>query len=183
MRRVIIALAIGALVVGGAAIASAQTGDDQTADTARPERLHEPGTLLQDALDELVAENPSFTQEDADAVVAKLEEKRAEFEALREERQAEAEEMRALMQEFLADGVIDADELAQLPEWHPLAQLDPQDEVLADGVIDADELAQLAPGPRGHGDGPRGGGFGPGHMGPGHMGSGPMGFGSAGPDA
>ncbi len=183
--RMIAVLAIGALVIGGAAVASAQVGGDDDAGTTVRERFHEPGALLQEALDELVAENESFTQADADAVIAKLEEKRAELDAFREERRAEAEAFRTQMEEFLADDVLTADELAQLPDWHPLSRLDPDSEYLADGRLDADELAELRLGAgRGHHRG------GPGHMGPfggpgqggPYGGSGQMGpFGGSGP--
>lgn len=58
--------------------------------------------------------------------------------------------------ELLEDGVIDADELAELPDGHPLADPEgPAAEYLDDGQLTADELAELRaqhrPGSQGNG--------------------------------
>jgi hypothetical protein len=46
--------------------------------------------------------------------------------------------------EMLEDGVIDAAELAELPEGHPLADPDgPAADYLDDGELTADELAEI----------------------------------------
>lgn len=108
-------------------------------------------SILEDVLSGLV-DDGTITEDQSAAIVAaieaKAEELRAEHEALREERQA----LREQLQGFLEDGTISADELAQLPEDHPLRNLD---EFLEDGQLTADELREL----RGFGlRGPHGGG-------------------------
>jgi hypothetical protein len=141
MRKALMVLAVGVFVLGGAAIAVAQTDEDE------PTPLGRIGSVIQEVLDELVADTSNgFTQEDADLVIEALTEKREE---LRAERQA----LRAQLEEFWSDGQLTQDEIDQLPENHPWRQLP---DVLEDGVITRDELQSLRPFGRGH----RHGGFG-----------------------
>lgn len=153
-----IAIIVGSalLAVGGAAAALAApetppadasaaivlAADDET---TRP-------NALTDVLDALVADG-TITQAQADAITGGLETRRTELQAAREA-------ARAQMQAFLEDGVITAEELAQLPEDHPLRSLG---SILDDGQITQDELRALrGPGFGGRGHG--GHGFGGGHF-------------------
>jgi polyhydroxyalkanoate synthesis regulator phasin len=92
----------------------------------------EGGTILSDVLDELVTDG-TINQTQADAIEEAITERRSE---LREEAEARREQMRT----FLEDGTLSADELAQLPEDHPLRNLD---SFLEDGQLTQDELRQL----------------------------------------
>ena len=128
--------------------------------------------MLDEVLSELV-DAGTITQAQADAITdgltTKAEEKRAEFEAQREAWQATAEQIRT----FLSDGVISADEIAQLPADNPISNLE---SILEDGQITLEELQSAAPfggrffvGPDGDfdGRGPGGHGHGRGPGGPG----------------
>lgn len=98
------------------------------------------GSILSDVLDDLVGDG-TINQTQADAIENAVEERQTE---LREE----AEALREQMQEFLSDGTLSADELAQLPEDHPLRNLD---QYLEDGQLTQDELRQLGGFGRGFG--------------------------------
>ncbi len=103
-------------------------------------------SLLDEVLADLVTAG-TITQEQADAIVAALttraDERRAEFEAQR----AEMEAMFTQIKGFLADGVISADEIAQLPADNPFTNLS---DILADGQITQDELESIGPFGGGH---------------------------------
>ena len=95
--------------------------------------------LLDKVLKDLVADG-TLDQGQADAITARL---KAERDALRADLKARREAAKAVRQqirEFLKDGVITADELAQLPADNPLRNLD---KLLDDGKITLDELRQL----------------------------------------
>ncbi len=99
------------------------------------------GSLLSDVLAELVTAG-TITQAQSDAIVEALttnaDERRAEFEAQR----AEMEAMFTQIKGFLEDGVISADEIAQLPADNPFTNLS---DILADGQITQDELQSIRP--------------------------------------
>ena len=115
--------------------------------TTTPEARPDKDGLLSDVLDDLVADG-TIDQAAADKILSELDARRT---ALRAEREALREQFRT----FLEDGTLSADELAQLPEDHPLRNLD---QFLDDGQLTQDELQQLG---RGFGFGGRGGkGFG-----------------------
>lgn len=131
MRRLIIVVAAGALLlVAATSVLAAPTGAGPTSVVRSAVGLA--GDVLSDVLDELVTAG-TITQSQADAIETAVDEKRAEL-------QAEREKLREQMQTFLEDGVITADELAQLPEDHPLRNLD---QYLEDGQLTADELREL----------------------------------------
>jgi|FLYL01.1.fsa_nt_gi polyhydroxyalkanoate synthesis regulator phasin len=104
MKRFLIVGFAAVLVAGGALVAVAQT--DEGGGSEAPERPR--FGILGEVLDELVSDgvlDESQAEAVLDAVAAKKEEIRAERQALREQ-----------IQEFLSDGVITQDEIAQLPE-------------------------------------------------------------------
>jgi hypothetical protein len=105
----------------------------------RDERRAEQDAAIADALGALVADG-TLTTDQVSAIIAALE-------TAREERPHPVRHrMRAGWQiaEMLEDGVIDAAELAELPEGHPLADPDgPAAEYLDDGELTADELAEI----------------------------------------
>lgn len=162
MRRILVVLVAAALLVGGgvavallanqgSAIAQedeptttqapAETEAEDT-DIARPQR----GMVLADVLEDLVADGV-ITGEQAEEITAawqtRWEELRTEFEARRGERGLGRHHDFGL-RELLEDGVIDADELAELGPDHPFNDPDgPAAEYLEDGQLTQDELAEL----------------------------------------
>jgi len=143
MHRLIIVVAAGALLlVAATSVLAAPTGEGPTATIQSAVGLA--GDLLSDVLDELVSAG-TINQAQADAIEKAVDDRRAEL-------RAEREKLREQMQTFLEDGVLSADELAQLPEDHPLRNLD---QYLEDGQLTTDELREL----RGVGGFGRHGGF------------------------
>jgi hypothetical protein len=138
MRRLIGIPIAGLLLAVAATAVLAQTGG--------PALLTAVGgasTVLSDVLADLVGDGV-IDQSQADAILEAVD---TRHEELRAERQRLREQLRA----SLEDGTLSADELAQLPEDHPLRNLD---EYLDDGQLTLEELRQL-----------RGFGFGFGHRG------------------
>ena len=153
MRKLIWLPLAGSLLIAGAAVATAAPDAVDSAADAIVTPIHRAGAFLQEVLDELVDEGV-INQQQSDAIVERVderaEEKRAEFEARREEMREVAEQLRS----FLEDDVVTQAELEQLPEDHPLRNLD---SYLEDGQLTRDELRELAPfGGRGFGPGGRG---------------------------
>ncbi len=150
MKKLIASLTAAGVLVSGAFVASvvsgadarAQTAADTTLDaTTRPERP-ERGAILDEVLDGLVADG-TLDQSQADAVVSALEAKRAELEERFGERPPRmGPHRRGVLRGLLADGVITADEIAALPEDHPLRNGEgPLAELLDDdGQITREEL-------------------------------------------
>ena len=140
MRKIIASLAAAGVLVAGAFVAStvatseASAQTDETAVTtdeaARPYR----GAVLDGVLDELVTDG-TLNQGQADAVTDAVAVKRAEIKELREERRANRTEMHEQLEEWLKDGVITAEELAQLDVELPLHEDGPLAEALEDGQI------------------------------------------------
>ena len=185
MKRLVWLPVAGFLLVAGAAVAAAAPGTaeraagllaeyqqagDADADQpspAHPFLLGEASSLLDEVLVELV-DSGVLTQEQADAVTsalkAKADERRAEFEAERERLRQMWEQVRS----FLADGVITADEIDQLPEDNPFSNLE---QIMADGQITVEEIESIGPFGGMFRDGMRDGPavhFGPGPMHPDH---------------
>lgn len=128
---------------GDTASGDTASGDTASGDTGfvRPER----GTILADVLEDLVTDGV-ITDDQAEQITAawrtRIEELRTQFEARRGERGFGAHEFG--LRELLADGVIDADELAELGPDHPFNDPDgPAAEFLDDGELSQDELAEL----------------------------------------
>lgn len=153
-KPIAILAASGLIALGGAAAVSAAPDAGASVAPAAVVLTAEDGTarsnILTDVLKSLVTDG-TITQAQSDKIVSTLDAKRTAL-------QAEREAARAQMQEFLADGVISADELAKLPADSPLRSLG---SILDDGQITLDELRSLRGaggfGGRGHGHGFGGG--------------------------
>jgi len=169
MKKVLAALAASGVLIAGGFVTSAvsapttavaQEAPDATDDAVRPER----GAILDEVLADLVTDGVIDTDQATkikDALEAKHEELRGQFGDRGHGFRGHGgfrDGVRPDMGGFLEDGVIDADELAQLPEGHPLTDPEgPAAEYLDDGRLTAEELEELhaAFGGR-HGPGPRG---------------------------
>jgi polyhydroxyalkanoate synthesis regulator phasin len=144
MKRLIASVAAAGILVAGAFVAStatnapaeAQTTEDNTT-LERPERP-ERGAILDEVLGELV-EAGTITDSQATAVKEALQAKHEELKADRPDREHRGDRrghLRAQIQELLEDGVISADEIADLPDRHPFKNADgPFAELLEDGEI------------------------------------------------
>ena len=160
MKKIFVSIAAAGVLVAGAFTAStivngpalAQTTESPATDAPADERpdFSTPGEILEEVLGNLVADG-TLDQGDADAIKAayevRHEEIRAEIEAWREDNPGRFEsgfKRGFAMGGLLEDGVIDAAELAELPDDHPLSNPDgPAAEFLTDGQLTEDELKQL----------------------------------------
>jgi polyhydroxyalkanoate synthesis regulator phasin len=153
MKKVIAALAAAGVLVAAAftasivtddGIATAQVPDEGTTTTTTTTERPEKGAAFREVLDELVAAG-TITQDQADAIeeamVAKHEELRESGEGFRHHRRGRGgSELRGLLE----DDVITADELAELPDDHPLNDPDgPAADYLDDGQLTTDELKEI----------------------------------------
>ena len=151
MKKIFVSIAATGVLVAGAFAAStivdgqalAQTVDETAVE--RPD-IPKPDDILDEVLADLVTDG-TLDQSEADAVKAGLEarheEVRAELDEWHENNPGRAERDPA-MDGMLEDGVLDADELADLPDDHPFNDPDgPAVEFLDDGELSADELRQL----------------------------------------
>jgi hypothetical protein len=161
MRRFIWLPLAGALLIGGAVAAAAPTVVNDVTGTVLsvPGRA---GDLLAEVLADLVGQNV-ITQQQSDAITdeleTRIEDKRAEFQAEREQMRAQHEQLRT----FLEDDVITADEVASLPDGGLKAALE---SLLVDGQITRDQLRELRMLIGGPGRGPGHHRGGPGFWGP-----------------
>lgn len=143
MKKIIASVAAaGILVVGAFAAstittseASAQTEDTPTTtdEISRPR----PGAILDGVLSDLVTDG-TLEQDEADAVKSAMAEKWDELKEKfgdRKERRAHHREMRDNIESWLEDGVISADELAELDFDLPKFEDGPLAEALEDGQI------------------------------------------------
>lgn len=144
MRKIIVSMAAAGVLVAGAFVASTLASSEASAQTDEPPvvaaEAHRPapGGILDEVLGDLV-EDGTLTQGQADAVKDALVAKHDEFKEKfgdRMERRDRRHRAHHRISEWLEDGVISADELAELPEDsrifaddHPLA------EALEDGQI------------------------------------------------
>jgi hypothetical protein len=147
MRSKIIAAAVaGGLLVGAGLVTSlvsappvASAQEEEPA--AEGGLIHRGMELLSVVLTGLV-DDGTIDQSQADAVTAAVEDKA-------EEVRAQRGETRELIRGFLEDGVIAADELAQLPDDHPFNDPDgPFAEAAADGELTIEEIREARPHPR-----------------------------------
>lgn len=177
MRKILAALAASGVLVAGAITAAAVTdsgvavaqetteGEATTEAPARPER----GQHMDEVLGGLVEDNV-ITQEQANQIKAAFEEKAAE---LREEFGDRGRRAPGFRDGFrrgfdigglLEDGVIDADELAELGSGHPLNDPEGPAADYLDGGLTQEELQEIREQQherRGARFGPRGSGAGP----------------------
>ena len=158
MKKIFVSVAAAGVLVAGAFAAStiietpaeAQTVATDEAEAAERPNFARSDEILDEVLTDLVALG-TLEQSEADVVAtafaSKHEQVRAEMEAWREENLRRSErgfERGFRMGGLLEDGVIDADELAELPDDHPLKDADgPAAEYLADGQLTEDELKQM----------------------------------------
>ena len=151
MRKLILVVTAGALLFVGASVAVAQT--DDAADTP----VGRVGGFITEVLDGLVTDG-TITQDQADAVVTALEDRRSEF-------QAQREELRAAWDEAWSDDVLTEDEAAALADSTRFGDrlVDPEGplaEYWADGQLTRDELesarGEFGLGRGGHRHGPPG---------------------------
>lgn len=152
MRKVLAATVAGAiLVVSGVVYAAVSTPEVATAQESEttsevaPQHLptRERPRILEQSLEELVTEGV-ITQEQADAVQERV---RANWEEWREEHPGPVRRAGRIgfqLGQWLADGVITAEELAELPDDHPIFSEDsPAAPYLEDGQITQEEFDQL----------------------------------------
>ncbi len=155
MKKIFVSIAaVGVLSIGAFAAsmivdgqAFAQTADDPTVE--RPD-IPKPGDILDEVLSDLVADE-TLDQHQADAVKAELEARHAEARAQHAEwredrpgRQGHSIARGFGMGGLMEDGVIDSDELAELPDDHQFRDTDgPAARFLDDGELSEDELSDL----------------------------------------
>jgi hypothetical protein len=160
MKKIFVSIVAAGVLVAGAFTAStivddpalAQTLEVPAAEAPGDERpdFPTPGDVLDEVLGDLVADE-TLDQSEADAVKAALEAKgaeiRAQRDAWREDHPGPIDRGFArgfAMGDLLEDGVIDADELSELPDDHPFKDPSgPAAEFLDDGELSEDELHQL----------------------------------------
>jgi crotonobetainyl-CoA:carnitine CoA-transferase CaiB-like acyl-CoA transferase len=143
MKKIIASIAAAGILVVGAFAASTITSSEASAQTdeapaATDEvRRPNPGAILDQVLGDLV-EDGTLEQSQADAVKNGLESKRDELKERfgdRKDRRAHRQEMRENIEAWLEDGVITADELAELEVDLPIHEDGPLAEALKDGQI------------------------------------------------
>ena len=153
MKKILTSLIAAGVLVAGVAVAGIVAGSSAEAqgvpaeEGAPPSVKPERATVIQDVLDELVAEG-EITQGQADTILAALQEKREELRASHQDGHRRGFRRGARfgfnLRGLIEDGVIDAAELAELPEGHPLTDPDgPFAEALEDGEITAEELREV----------------------------------------
>ncbi|WP_420612958.1 hypothetical protein [Candidatus Spongiisocius sp.] len=149
MRRMFV-IGAAALVLGLGAAAWAQTGSEESAgengESTGKAWEHPVRVGLDGVLADLV-EDGTITQIQADAIIAAVEERRSAARAAREE-------FKALLDAFWDDGVLTADEIAQLPNADRITAADgPFSDALSDGQITKEEMEEIngrVPDRRGH---------------------------------
>jgi hypothetical protein len=147
MKKLIAAIAAAGVLVSGAFVATTLTGTSAQAQTTSDAVVDTPqrparGAILDGVLGELV-DAGTINQSQADAVKAALEAKREELKEKFGDRGPRFNgERRGVLRGLMADGVISADEIAALPDDHPLKNGEgPLAELLEDdGQITRDEL-------------------------------------------
>ncbi len=157
MRTTLTALLAAVVLAAGAfaatAIASggaiAQTTDDQSTSQERPD-FPKGGDLVDEVLASFVADG-DISQSLADDIAEALQARASEVREQRKQWLEDHPDHRKRdfkrgfrLGGFLEDGVIDADELAELPEDHPLKDPDgPAGPYLGDGQLTQEELQQI----------------------------------------
>lgn len=161
MKRILAALAASGILIAGGFVAATvstpttasaqESGDDQGVEEAPNS---DRASHIDEVFEDLVADGV-ITQEQVDAIKEAFAAKRAELQEQREALRAERQELREQVRAALEDGVLDADELAALPDGNPFTDPDgPFAEYLDDGQLTVEELREARPdrgrGHRGH---------------------------------
>ena len=153
MKKILVSLTAAGVLVAGVAAASVITSstadaqeapaDEETTTTTTEERPTR-GAAVQEVLDELVAAG-EITQAQADTIQGALEAKWEELGADRpHHRHGKAFRHGFRLGGLLEDGVVDADELAGLPDDHPFKDADgPFADAAADGELTEDEIREV----------------------------------------
>ena len=139
MRRMVV-IGAAALVLGVAAAAWAQTGAEESADEngeSDKSAWDRPASVgLASVLEDLVGDG-TITRQQADAIITAVEEKRSAARATRQE-------VKALLASFWDDGVLTADEIAQLPNADRITAADgPLADALADGQVTREGVKEI----------------------------------------
>jgi hypothetical protein len=143
MKKIIASVAAAGVLVVGAFAASTITTSEASAQTEETPavtdevRRPHPGAILDEVLADLVADG-TLEQDEADAVNGAMAEKWDELKEKfgdRKERRAHRRDMHDEIQLWLEDGVITADELAELDFDLPRFEDGPLAEALEDGQI------------------------------------------------
>lgn len=149
-QKLLAATVVGGLMVGVGfltaaistpVVASAQDDSPDSSEEAHvgPFKNHRP--VLEDVLSDLV-EDGTIDQSQADAIVEAFNAKTAEL-------RTAAQDLRGLIAGFVADGVITAEELDQLPDVFPFNNLERLfGDALDDGELTLDEFKEAFPRPR-----------------------------------
>lgn len=156
MKKTLTALLAALVLVAGAFTATAITGGAATAQTEdestdRP-NFPKRGEIVDEVLADLVGEeviNQGQADQIAAALRARAEEVHAEMQQWREENPGSGPFGRGFKRGFhlgglLEDGVIDSDEIAELPDDHPLKDPNgPAAKYLGDDQLTKEELQEL----------------------------------------
>jgi len=143
MKKIIASVAAAGVLVVGAFVASTITTSEASAQTEETPsvtdeiRRPHPGAILDEVLADLVGDG-TLEQDEADAVKSAMTEKWDELKEKfgdRRERRAHRREMHDNIESWLEDGVITADELAELDFDLPRFEDGPLAEALEDGQI------------------------------------------------
>ncbi|MCL1600182.1 MAG: hypothetical protein M3112_01440 [Actinomycetia bacterium] len=143
MKKIIASVAAAGVLVVGAFAASTITTSEASAQTeetpAVTDEIRRPrtGAILDEVLADLVADG-TLEQDEADAVTSAMADKWDELKEKfsdRKERRAHLTELHDNIQSWLEDGVITADELAELDVDLPRFEDGPLAEALEDGQI------------------------------------------------
>ncbi len=144
--KVMAAIVAGGLLVGAGFVTSivsapeTASAQEDAATTDESRGFFARGMdFLGEVLDDLVGDG-TITSDQADAVLAAVEDKATE---MKEEREALREEIRG----YLEDGVLTADEAANLPDDHWLLS-EALDEAWEDGELTTEEIREARPHPR-----------------------------------
>lgn len=141
-KKIWAVIAAGCLLIGAGFVTSIVSAPGTASAQEEAESDDERGAIpriigfLGDVLEELVGDG-TITQDQADAITEATEAK-----AVEAKEQHEAN--RGLLESALEDGVITSEEVADLPEDHPIFN-EHLDEAWADGELTREELGELRP--------------------------------------
>jgi hypothetical protein len=138
MRKTIFAVA-ALLVIGIGTVAMASGGEESEQEETNDDRAG----IVEQVLTDLVTDG-TITQDQSDAILEALEEKKEEIVEQREE-------AKELLKSFWEDEVLTQEEIEQLPFADGLLRLEGVSEALEDGQLTKEEIKELRSKKRGHG--------------------------------